>query len=156
MYRLNIKILQDELASIDRYYENKPNMDGDAGMDLPFPIQTIVQSEETALIPLGISAEMRHHSDTYTSKPISYFIVPRSSIYKTPLRMSNSIGVIDSGYRGELMVPLDNNTDDDYMISPGERLFQIIHPTLESFEVQIVDKLSDSKRGSDGFGSTGK
>ena len=156
MYRLNIKILNDELENVIRHYEDKPNMDGDAGMDLPFPIQTIVQSEETALIPLGISAEMRHHSDTYTSKPISYFIVPRSSIYKTPLRMSNSIGVIDSGYRGELMVPLDNNTDDDYMISPGERLFQIILPNLEEFEIQIVHELSDSKRGKGGFGSTGK
>ena len=70
--------------------------------------------------------------------------------------MSNSIGVIDSGYRGELMVPLDNNTDDDYMISPGERLFQIILPSLEEFEVQIVGELSDSTRGSGGFGSTGK
>mgnify|MGYP005810076225 FL=1 len=155
MYKLNIKILQDELVNIDRYYDNKPNLVGDAGMDLAFPIQTIVQSEETALIPLGVSAEMIRIRNGFV-KPVSYFIVPRSSIYKTPLRMSNSIGVIDSGYRGELMVPVDNDTDDDYMITPGERLFQIILPSLEEFEIQIVDKLSDSTRGSGGFGSTGK
>ena len=70
--------------------------------------------------------------------------------------MANSIGVIDSGYRGELMVPVDNPTDDDYMIKPGERLFQIILPNLEEFEVEIVDYLSDSERGEGGFGSTGK
>ena len=54
------------------------------------------------------------------------------------------------------MVPVDNPTDDDYMIKPGERLFQIILPNLEEFEVEIVDYLSDSVRGEDGFGSTGK
>ena len=151
MLKLKLKILDDGMNSINRYYKVKQNLDGDSGFDLYFPMQTIVQSEETALISMGIAAEM-----TNDGKPQGFYVVPRSSIYKTPLRMSNSIGVIDSGYRGELMVPLDNNTDDDYMISPGERLFQIIHPTLESFEVQIVDKLSDSKRGSDGFGSTGK
>ena len=70
--------------------------------------------------------------------------------------MSNSIGVIDSGYRGELKVPVDNNTDDDYYIETGERLFQIIHPALEPFEVEIVDSLSPTERGEGGFGSTGK
>ena len=70
--------------------------------------------------------------------------------------MANSIGVIDSGYRGELMVPVDNPTDDDYMIKPGERLFQIILPNLEEFEVEIVDELSETERGDGGFGSTGK
>ena len=63
---------------------------------------------------------------------------------------------LDGGYRGELMVPVDNPTDDDYMITPGERLFQIILPNLEEFEVEIVDYLSDSERGDGGFGSTGK
>jgi len=99
---------------------------------------------------------MTHHVGLHLSKPKSYFIVPRSSIYKTPLRMANSIGVIDSGYRGELMVPVDNMTDEDYYIKPGERLFQIILPSLNEFEVQIVDELSDSERGVGGFGSTGK
>jgi len=99
---------------------------------------------------------MRQYVMLKVNRARSFFIVPRSSIYKTPLRMANSIGVIDSGYRGELMVPVDNPTDDDYMITPGERLFQIILPNLEEFEVEIVDYLSDSERGDGGFGSTGK
>ena len=156
MYRLNIKILNNDLDSADKYYEDTPNMEGDAGLDLPFPSQYIIQSQETVLVPFGISAEMTHHVGLHLSKPKSFFIVPRSSIYKTPLRMSNSIGVIDSGYRGELMVPVDNMTDEDYYIEKGERLFQIIHPTLQPFEVEMVTGLSSTKRGEGGFGSTGK
>jgi len=156
MYRLNIKILNNDLDSAGKYYDDTPNMEGDAGLDLPFPSQYIIQSQETVLVPFGISAEMTHHVGLHLSKPKSFFIVPRSSIYKTPLRMANSIGVIDSGYRGELMVPVDNMTDEDYYIKPGERLFQIILPSLNEFEVQIVDELSDSERGDGGFGSTGK
>ena len=166
-YKLSIKISDDPLSNTQKYYkkwldadgrqrDTPPNLEGDAGMDLYFPTQQIVQSQETVLVPFGISAEMTHHVGLHLSKPKSYFIVPRSSIYKTPLRMANSIGVIDSGYRGELMVPVDNPTDDDYMITPGERLFQIILPNLEEFEVEIVDYLSDSVRGEGGFGSTGK
>ncbi len=151
MVKLKIKILQDDLDNTERYYKTKPNLDGDAGFDLYFPRQAIVMSCETALVKLSIQVEMISNGT-----PQSFYVVPRSSIYKTPLRMSNSIGVIDSGYRGELMVPIDNNTDDDYMITPGERLFQIIHPSLKPFDVEIVDELSNSKRGSGGFGSTGK
>ena len=156
MYRLNIKILNNDLDSAGKYYDDTPNMEGDAGLDLPFPSQYIIQSQETVLVPFGISAEMTHHVGLHLSKPKSFFIVPRSSIYKTPLRMSNSIGVIDSGYRGELMVPVDNMTDEDYYIEKGERLFQIIHPTLQPFEVEMVTGLSSTKRGEGGFGSTGK
>ena len=165
MYKLNIKRLNDDLSDMSKFYEDKPNLSGDAGLDLHFPTQTLVQEKETVLIPLGISAEMVQYDiakenlvlPSYQNLiPKSFFIVPRSSIYKTPLRMANSIGVIDSGYRGELMVPVDNPTDDDYMITPGERLFQIILPNLEEFEVEIVDELSETERGDGGFGSTGK
>ena len=63
---------------------------------------------------------------------------------------------MDSGYRGEFMVPVDNNSDEDYMITPGDRLFQVVHPLLIPFTTNIVEKLSDSERGEGGFGSTGK
>ena len=88
--------------------------------------------------------------------PTSYMLVPRSSISKTPLRMANSIGIIDAGYRGEIMAAVDNRGDKDYMIVPGQRLFQIVHPTLCPFNVGVVDKLSETDRGDGGFGSTGK
>jgi len=149
MVNLNIKILDE---SARRYYEkSEVGYKGDAGFDLYFPEQHLVCAYETALIPLGISGEM---TDEYV--PISYYVTPRSSIYKTPLRMANSIGVMDSGYRGEFKVPVDNNSDEDYMITPGDRLFQVIHPLLIPFTTKIVENLSDSERGEGGFGSTGK
>ena len=82
--------------------------------------------------------------------------MPRSSISKTPLRMSNSIGVIDAGYRGRIMVPVDNHSGYDHRVKRGERLFQIIHPSLQPIQVEITDELTDSDRGEKGFGSTGK
>jgi len=100
---------------------------------------------------MGIACEM---TDEYL--PVSYMLVPRSSISKTPLRMANSIGIIDAGYRGEIMAAVDNTSDKDYMVVPGQRLFQIVHPTLYPFNVAVVDELSETERGDGGFGSTGK
>ena len=128
-----------------------PNHDGDSGLDLYCPDQIIIKSGETHLIKMGIACEM---TDEYL--PISYMLVPRSSISKTPLRMANSIGIIDAGYRGEIMAAVDNRGDKDYMVVPGQRLFQIVHPTLCPFNVGVVNKLSETDRGDGGFGSTGK
>ena len=83
-------------------------------------------------------------------------LVPRSSIWRTSLRQANSIGIIDAGYRGHIMVPVDNISNEDYIIKPGERLFQIVHPLLKPIEVELTDTLSETERGSGGFGSTGK
>lgn len=96
----------------------------------------------------------------YTSMPtcenLSYMLVPRSSIVKTPYRMSNSIGIIDSGYRGNIMAFVDV-IGEDPVDEPkvGERLFQIVLPTLEKFNYEIVSELSQTERGEGGFGSTG-
>ena len=149
MLDLRIKILDDEVSS---YYKNRTTTyDGDAGMDLHCPHQLIIEPNETLLIKMGIACEM---TDEYL--PVSFMLVPRSSISKTPLRMSNSIGIIDSGYRGEIMAAVDNISNEDYMITPGQRLFQIVHPTLYPFNVDVVEELSETERGDGGFGSTGK
>ena len=85
------------------------------------------------------------------------YIVPRSSTgAKTPLRLSNSIGVIDSGYRGELKILYDNRSDSDYNIVAGDRIAQLIVMPSYHFKPQVVDILPDSTRGEGGFGSTGK
>lgn len=91
-----------------------------------------------------------------TSEHLSYMLVPRSSIVKTPYRMSNSIGIIDSGYRGNIMAFVDV-LGDGPIVEPkvGERLFQIVRPTLEKFDYEIVNELSQTERGTGGFGSTG-
>ena len=151
MIDLRIKIL-DDMSNLYPFYNDwDPKHDGDSGLDLYCPDQLIIEPGETHLIKMGIACEM---TDEYL--PISYMLVPRSSISKTPLRMSNSIGIIDAGYRGEIMAAVDNTSDKDYMVVPGQRLFQIVHPTLCPFNVGVVDKLSETDRGDGGFGSTGK
>ena len=90
-------------------------------------------------------------------KPISYMLVPRSSISKTGLRMSNSIGIIDSGYDGKIMACVDN-FGHPHEIKQGERLFQIVAPNLAQLKVVVLEDDEDfenTTRGSGGFGSTG-
>ena len=98
--------------------------------------------------------------------PSGYYMYPRSSISKTPLRLANSVGIIDSGYRGDLMAKVDNingfscDSDSgdsvDYVVSQHSRLFQVCAPDLSPFaSVEIVDSLDDTTRGAGGFGSTG-
>ncbi|MBL6964583.1 MAG: dUTP diphosphatase, partial [Bacteroidetes bacterium] len=85
-----------------------------------------------------------------------YLLMPRSSIAKTPLRLSNSIGLIDGGYRGEIMAAVDNIKNEDYTVEPGQRLFQLVAMDGSPIHFELVDELSHTTRGSGGFGSTGK
>lgn len=85
-----------------------------------------------------------------------YFLYPRSSLSKSPLRLSNSVGIIDSSYRGEIIACVDNTSDENYTIKKGERLFQLCSPNLEPVNYTIKYELSKTKRGDGGFGSTGK
>ena len=82
-----------------------------------------------------------------------FYLYPRSSISKTKLRMANSIGIIDSGYRGNLIGVFDNDGETD--IKKHTRLLQICSGDLQPFLVKIVDSLSSTNRGVGGFGSTG-
>ena len=83
-------------------------------------------------------------------------IIPRSSIgAKTPLRLSNSAGLIDSGYRGELGVLYDNISDVSYDIHAGDRIAQLLVMPSYRFQAKVVDSLEDSDRGEGGFGSSG-
>ena len=83
-------------------------------------------------------------------------IFPRSSIgAKTPLRLSNSVGIIDSGYRGELGVLFDNISNESYAIKAGDRVAQLMIMPSYRFNPTVVETLEDSDRGTNGFGSTG-
>ena len=97
---------------------------------------------------------------------VGYYLYPRSSIVKTPFRMANSVGIIDAGYRGEIMAVVDNtdSANNDLKtclerhMPPMSRVFQICAPSLEPFFVRIVEhesELGATERGSGGFGSTG-
>lgn len=84
-------------------------------------------------------------------------IFPRSSIgAKTQNRLSNSVGIIDSEYRGQLGVLYDNLSDSDYQIKSGDRVAQMLVMPSYKFKADVVDILPASDRGEGGFGSTGK
>ena len=84
-------------------------------------------------------------------------ILPRSSMgTKTPLRLSNSIGLIDSGYRGELGILYDNISDEPYTINAGDRIAQLLVMPSYRFQANVVDILTSSDRGETGFGDSGK
>ena len=159
---MNRAELHIEQLNDHNFYGKKVNLDGDAGIDLYFPNSVRIPAGETLLIDFEIKCNLIgiYYADNITTAEYqeseSYMLVPRSSIFRTPLRQSNSIGIIDAGYRGHLMVPVDNISNEDYIIKSGERLFQIVHPSLEPIKVELVDEVSDTERGSGGFGSTGK
>jgi dUTP pyrophosphatase len=124
---------------------------GDAGMDL---IATSIISETPSQITygLGIALEI---PDGFVG-----LVFPRSSIRKTRLQLSNSVGVIDSGYRGELQATfnkiqgIDNIERDSYKV--GDRICQIMIIPYPPIEFKEVDELTNTERGEGGFGSTGK
>lgn len=125
--------------------------DGDAGMDL---VATRVISDNLGLVTYGTDIAIE------IPKGFVGLIFPRSSIRKTNLQLSNSVGVVDSGYRGEIQATfnkIQGVTDyvrERYMV--GDRICQIMiipHPTIEFEE---VEELNNTERGEGGFGSTGK
>ena len=120
---------------------------GDAGLDL-YVIEDIhFEAGETKAIKLGISCEPEDGK--------AYYLLPRSSISKTPLRMANSIGLIDGGYRGEIMAVCDNIKTKGFTAEKGKRLFQLVAADSSAIEYELVDTLEMTTRGSGGFGSTG-
>lgn len=121
----------------------------DAGFDLKARINTSVFPQDTEFIPTGVCVEI----------PVGFvgLLFPRSSISKTPLRMANSVGVIDSGFTGEIKVPLYNTSDVEIRdIDKYERIAQLVIVPLADVSIEIVDELEDTERGEGGFGSTGK
>ena len=127
----------------------------DAGFDLYTPSSFNIESDSIKIDHLiKCSAIMETQQ---TSFPTGYYIYPRSSLSKTPLRLANCVGIIDSGYRGNLMCAFD--VKHPTSVEKFTRLTQICAPNLCPIVVSIVDKLEDlgdtTLRGEGGFGSTG-
>jgi dUTP pyrophosphatase len=144
-FNIELPIFLEEGAKIPTYAH-----DGDAAADL--------YAAETVTIP-GLSFGNMIRTGVHIALPERWvaYIVPRSSIgAKTPLRLSNSVGVIDSGYRGPLGVLYDNISDSDYTINAGDRIAQLIVMPSYNFKAKQVDALDETERGEDGFGSSGK
>lgn len=122
-----------------------------AGYDLFSDIDSDVSiaPHETKLIGTGISVAI----------PDGYFggIYARSGLStKEGLRPANCTGVIDSDYRGEIKVPVHNDSNEIRVISPNQKIAQMIIQPFLSVEFEEVDSLDDTERGNNGFGSTGK
>lgn len=141
---MNIKIKKLRDVKLPEY-----GTSGAACFDFYLPEGKCIEFEATSVkIPLGVAVEV----------PEGYglFIVPRSSMgLKTDLRQSNSVGVIDSDYRGEISLILDNIGDSAEVISSGDRIAQGFVLPLPKVEFKEVDELSETVRGVGGFGSTG-
>ena len=137
----------DGAPEVVALYESRANHSDDAGLDLILPADVFVPRGRQATLDFGIRC-MREG-------PGGYYLYPRSSISKTPFRMANSVGIIDAGYRGNIMAKIDNTGPSDLTIRAGERLFQICMPDLCPFKVVIGGVIYDTERGSGGFGSTG-
>ena len=131
------------------FYENHGHFhQGDAGLDLFIIDSLTILPGETAIIKSNIACE--------NTDEMPYLLMSRSSISKTPLRQCNSVGLIDAGYRGEIMAAVDNIKDIPYTVEPGQRLFQLVSMDGAPITFEIVSDLSQTDRGDGGFGSTGK
>lgn len=144
-YSIELPIQLEEGAQMPTYAH-----DGDVAADL-YAADTVVVAAHS------ISNMIRTGVHIGLPEGWAAYIVPRSSIgAKTPLRLSNSVGVIDSGYRGPLGVLYDNISDSDYTINAGDRIAQLIIMPAYRFKGHVVDALDDTDRGQGGFGSSGK
>ena len=144
--KLRIKAFNDRAKEL---YENHSHFhSGDAGLDLFVIEDQIIPAKSTQPIPLQIACENLDKK--------AYYLFPRSSISKTPLRLANSIGLIDGGYRGELVGMVDNIYDEDFHVKRGERYFQLVAVDSSPIDFELVEELSESSRGEGGFGSTGR
>jgi dUTP pyrophosphatase len=136
------------------FYANHETFhEGDSGLDLFFPNDIVIPGNMPTAVLVDLEIQCEALSEG--RRPVSFYLYPRSSISKTPLRMANSVGIIDAGYRGNLMAAIDNIGENPYTISAGQRLFQICSPDLSPITMEIANHLSDTERGSGGFGSTG-
>lgn len=120
---------------------------GDAGLDLYAAWDTLVTGE-TALIPTGVAITV---PDGHVG-----LVCPRSGLSKYGVTVANAPGVVDSGYRGEVMVRLTTTSTTPYPVSRGDRIAQILIVPIARPVVTVVDHLDDTERGARGFGSTGR
>jgi dUTP pyrophosphatase len=162
-YELEILVLDTEGSEKANFYKDEYNRsDSNAGFDLNSS-ESIHVEQIPKFIPFGITARLLKvepmpggTSNDYLKTDSHFWLIPRSSIYKSGLIMSNSIGVIDKSYRGELKAPVWSMTANS-QVTRGDRLFQIVAPDMGWIRnIRIVNSMPTTDRGSGGFGSTGK
>ncbi len=142
---LKIKKLNENAVIPKRATEYSAGADLFACIENPITIK----KGETVKIPTGISAEPE-------DKNIMLAVFARSGLAsKFGISLANGVGIIDSDYRGEIAVPLINLGSSDFIIEKNMRIAQLVAIPVIFPEIVQTDFLSDTQRGSDGFGSTG-
>ena len=133
-----------------------------AGFDLFLPEDQTFTSgcANKSSADVKCSAKIFHiNENDLSSYYTGYYMYPRSSLSKTPLRLANSVGIIDAGYRGPLIGMFDCLTNVEYKVDEFTRLLQVCAPNLMPIFVRVVysveDLSSETRRGEGGFGSTG-
>lgn len=158
---LVLYLVPDDPAAKEMYlkqaaaYMAKPRGERDAGFDLFSVAATVAAGGSATKVSQTCRAAIY---DPMIGRFRAYWMLPRSSISKTPLRMANSVGLIDAGYRGPLLAML-YSTGGEVRVEFGDRYFQIAGPELLPFDrIEIVDEIPGGAtiRGTGGFGSTGK
>ena len=145
MDAIRVKILR-EGASLPAY-----GSVGAAGADLTACIEkpVVIAPGKTAFIPTGIAMEVPQHC--------AGLIYARSGMAcKQGLAPANKVGVIDSDYRGEIVVALHNHGQEARTVEPGQRIAQMIITPVLTPAYEAAEELSDTLRDAGGFGSTGK
>jgi dUTP pyrophosphatase len=146
-----------KIIKLDHFDEsfNLPSYEttGAAGADLKASLESkdtmIIMAGARVLIPTGLSFEIPHGYEVQ--------IRPRSGLsLKTDLLVVNSPGTIDCDYRGEVKIIMGNMGVKDYIVNHGDRIAQMVFAPVTQARFETVDSLSDTDRGSGGFGSTGK
>ncbi len=140
-----------ELKMVSKDFKPEYHTAGAAGFDLYCNNEEkiIAKPNEVVKVPTGIRVAI----------PEGYFgaIYPRSSSgIKNRISLANTVGIIDSDYRGEIIVFLVNNSDRDFVIEKGDRLVQMVIQPYARVDIKIVDELDETERGEGGIGSTGK
>ncbi len=143
MATLKIKLLNKN-AKIPEYQSK-----GAAGFDLCASEEVLLRRGEWALVPTGLSFSF--------SKKYEIQIRPRSGLaIKHGISVLNAPGTVDADYRGEIKVILWNCGGEDFTIKIGDRIAQAVLSPIERAKFKVVSALNKTKRGSGGFGSTGK
>ena len=149
-YNVKIKYLSDKIGKEISAPVYKT--EGSAGMDLSACIDDdiLIRKGETVLIPTGIAIALPDNNSVC-------YIYARSGLsIKNGIMLANSVGVIDSDYRGEIKVGLINLGKEDYILKKGDRIAQMVFAPILRAELEVVENLSETERGEGGFGSTGR
>jgi len=147
---MELHILPENITRI--FYEDNHHREDDAGFDLFCPENITINPGETVRVNMRVKCVFKNEDD-YSH----YFLMTRSSIDKTPLMLSNSVGLMDKNYRGDVIASFRHVFIDKepFTIERGTRLVQLVPINGRKFTPKVVSHLNNTARGEGGFGSTG-